>query len=401
MAQIDSFLKRIRSECTLSFLEDIYDLYSFIPNEDLRSLLAIYHTQLNNWFAVLNSDLRIGYDDVGEKQYLGGYFHAQDSRDLLNLLDEIDRLRTKCTSTEYAFRLTEDSYDDAIRRCRRFVVKSGGSTIPEGFSPIEIVDLSPIFHLTESIAITEDKKTLYAHLKSVGEGSYARVFSYIDPTYNIPIILKRARPELDNKEIARFRQEFDVLKTLHSPYIVEVYAYNDINNEYTMEYMDESIYDYIRRVNATLTLSERKNIIAQICRGLSYIHSKGLLHRDISLTNVFVKHYEDVVVVKIGDFGLVKLPESTMTSMYTELKGSLNDPDLIHVGFANYEMCHETYAITRLCYFILTGRTNVEKQKEGAIKRFWNKGTSTDRSVRFASVDEIMQAVRAITEDNK
>ena len=107
------------------------------------------------------------------------------------------------------------------------------------------------------------------------------------------------------------------------------------------------------------------------------------------------------VVVKIGDFGLVKLPESTMTSMYTELKGSLNDPDLIHVGFANYEMCHETYAITRLCYFILTGRTNIEKQKEGAIKRFWNKGTSTDRSVRFTSVDEIMQAVRAITEGNK
>ena len=401
MAQIDSFLKRVRSECSLSYLEDIYDLYNTVPNEDLRCLLAIYHTQLNNWFAVLNSDLRIGYDDVGEKQYLGGYFHAQDSRDFLSLLDEIDRLRTKCTSTEYAFRLTEDSYDDAIRRCRRFIVKSGGSTIPEGFSPIEIVDLSPIFHLSKSVAITQDKKTLYAHLKSVGEGSYARVFSYIDPTYNIPVILKRARPELDNKEIARFRQEYDVLKTLHSPYIVEVYTYDDLNNEYTMEYMDESIYDYIRRVNATLTLSERKNIIAQICRGLSYIHSKGLLHRDISLTNVFVKHYEDVVVVKIGDFGLVKLPESTMTSMYTELKGSLNDPDLIHVGFANYEMCHETYAITRLCYFILTGRTNVEKQKEGAIKRFWNKGTSTDRSVRFTSVDEIMQAVRAITEENK
>ena len=212
---------------------------------------------------------------------------------------------------------------------------------------------------------------------------------------------ERARPELDNKEIARFRQEFDVLKTLHSPYVIEVYAYDDLNNAYTMECMDESIYDYIRRVNTKLTLSQRKNIIAQLCRGLSYIHSKGLLHRDISLTNVFVKHYEDVIVVKIGDFGLVKLPESTMTSMYSELKGSLNDPDLIHVGFANYEMCHETYAITRLCFFVLTGRTNVEKQKEGALKTFWNKGTSTDRSVRFSSVDEIMQAVRAITEENK
>lgn len=42
----------------------------------------------------------------------------------------------------------------------------------------------------------------------------------------------------------------------------------------------------------------------------------------------------------------------------SEIKGSLNDPDLIHVGFGNYEMCHETYALTRLCFYILTGKTN-------------------------------------------
>jgi serine/threonine-protein kinase len=167
-----------------------------------------------------------------------------------------------------------------------------------------------------------------------------------------------------------------------------------------MEHMDESIYEYIRRNNAALSLSDRKSIIAQVCKGLSYIHGKGLLHRDISLTNVFIKHYEDVEVVKIGDFGLVKMPESTMTSLQSDLKGSLNDPDLIHVGFANYEMCHETYALTRLCYYILTGRTNIEKQRDGAIKRFWDKGTSTDRSTRFQSVDELFTAVRAITDNN-
>ena len=30
MAQIDSYLRRVMSECTLSSLEDIYDLYSFV-----------------------------------------------------------------------------------------------------------------------------------------------------------------------------------------------------------------------------------------------------------------------------------------------------------------------------------------------------------------------------------
>lgn len=167
-----------------------------------------------------------------------------------------------------------------------------------------------------------------------------------------------------------------------------------------MEHMDESIYDFIQKQNSNISLPSRKMIISQICRGLSYIHSKELLHRDISPTNVFVKHYDDIDVVKIGDFGLVKMPNSNLTSIQSELKGSLNDPDLIHVGFSNYEMCHEMYALTRLCYYILTGRTNINKQKDGAIKRFWEKGTNLDRTKRFRSTDDLLSAVRAITEDN-
>lgn len=399
MGQVDLYLKRVRSKCSLDFLEDIYGLYDFVPNKQLRELMAIYHTQLNNMFELLNRDIQIRHDDLDNVIYMGGYFHAQDSRDFLCLLDSIDQLRKKCCSTEYAFRFAEDSYDDAIRRCRRFLF-SGGSTIPEGFAPVEIIELSPVFQLSESIAISRESKIVYENLKSVGEGSYAKVYSYTDPTYGISIILKRARKELDNKEIARFRQEFDVLKSLHSPYVITVYSYDDSQNEYTMESMDESIYEYIRRKNATLSLMDRKNIIAQVCKGLSYIHSKGLLHRDISLTNVLIKHYEDVDVVKIGDFGLVKLPDSTLTSLQSELKGSLNDPDLIHVGFSNYEICHETYALTRLCYYILTGRTNAEKQQNGAIKQFWLKGTNTDRAARFQSVDTLLSEVRAITESN-
>ena len=400
MAQIDIYLKRLVSQNELSYQEDFLGLYASIPNEDLQTLFAVYHTQLNTWFTTLNGDLRIEYDEDGNRLYKGGYFHAQDSRDLLSVMEAIDQLRTKCRGTEYAFKIC-DGYDDAIRRCRRFVVKSGGSTIPEGFSAIEIVDLSPIFQLENGIAILQDKQTIYKNLKPVGEGSYAHVFSYTDPTYLIPVILKRARSNLDSKELARFKQEYEVLKSLHSPYIIEVYAYNDTAHEYTMECMDETIYKFIQRKNNQLSLNDRKRIIAQICKGFSYIHSKNLLHRDISLTNTFIKHYDDVYVVKIGDFGLVKIPESNLTSLQSEIKGSLNDPDLVNVGFGNYEMRHETFALTRLCYYILTGRTNVERQKDGAIKQFWNKGTSPNKTDRFSTVDEVWEAVRVITDENK
>lgn len=89
--------------------------------------------------------------------------------------------------------------------------------------------------------------TVYVDLKFVGEGSYAKVFIYKDPNYHIHVALKRAKPELDNKELKRFRQEFDVLKSLHSPYIVQVCAYSESDNSYIMEYMDESIYKFIQR----------------------------------------------------------------------------------------------------------------------------------------------------------
>ena len=65
------------------------------------------------------------------------------------------------------------------------------------------------------------------------------------------------------------------------------------------------------------------------------------------------------------------------------------------------EMCHETFALTRLCYYILTGRTNISKQKNGMIKQFWDKGTSTNRSERFQNVEQLKLFVQQITEENK
>lgn len=400
MTQLDSYLKRICTANEINYLDDIYEMYSFVSNDDLRKLLATFHTNLNKWITILNNDIRTIYDEGGQLKYCGGYFHAQDSRDYLDLIERIDALRSKLKSSKYEFRLCKDTYDDFIRRTRRFVVKSGGSTIPEGFEPVETEDLSPVFELVNGVAISRENKKIYASLKSVGEGSYARVFSYVDPTYNIPIILKRALSTLDNKEIKRFKQEFQILKSLHSPYIVQAFAYNESANEYTMECMDETLYQYILKNNTSLSLKERKGIIAQICKGLEYIHGKNILHRDISLVNIFVKHYEDVNVIKLGDFGLVKNPENRLTSLQTEVKGSLNDPDLVNVGFANYEIRHETFALTRVCYFVLTGRTNISKQKEGAIKKFWNKGTNTDINQRFKSVEELYAAVMAINESN-
>ena len=93
---------------------------------------------------------------------------------------------------------------------------------------------------------------------------------------------------------------------------------------------------------------------------------------DVSPRNTLVNVYDDAIIVKISDFGLVKIPESDLTSESTELKGSMNDPALKVTGFSNYELRHELYAITLLFVFVLTGKCNWAKIKEPPIVEFMN-----------------------------
>lgn len=220
---------------------------------------------------------------------------------------------------------------------------------------------------------------------------------YKDEFYHKNFALKRAKKDLNAEEIKRFHREYDEMKKLNSPYVVEVYSYLN-NNEYTMEYLDCSLSNYIEKNNQKLSYSEKRNLVNQVLKAFKYLHSKELLHRDISPSNILLKIYENVVVVKIADFGLVKVPNSQLTNLNTELKGSFNDSGLVTEGFQNYDILHETYALTKLIFFIITGKTNVSNIKNPSLKQFVQKGLSADKSKRYQSVSELNIAVKAIKE---
>lgn len=124
MSQVDLFLRRMWSACGFSYLEDIFELYNFVPNGDLKALFAAYHTALNCWFSVMNDDIRYEYDDEGNRVSNGGYFHAEDSRRYLSVVDGLDQLRSKLKSTQYEFKISGANYDIAIKHARKFVAKA-------------------------------------------------------------------------------------------------------------------------------------------------------------------------------------------------------------------------------------------------------------------------------------
>lgn len=362
--------------------------YDDISNEMLSSAFAIIHSKLNKLFSFMNDKNSPGR---------GGHYNAAQSRELMDLIKEtkIILITLDRNPFEDAYQI-DPAYQEIIEKCGAFLSSSGGSPIPEEFPTIETIDYRPIFIPVSLISIPSREKVGKAQLKLIGGGSYAQVFHYKDPNYGLDFAVKRAKPELSEEELKRFEIEFEQLNILDSPYIIKAYRYDKDKNEYTMEFANQTLEEFMKFENQYLTLIKRKNLVGQVLKAFGYIHDKGLLHRDISYQNILLKHFDDrSSIIKISDFGLVKITESQLTRKGTDLKGSLNDfSDLSRVGFENYSIEHETFVLAQVVYFILTGKkSNYAKEKNLALKDFILKALSSDRTERFQSVQELQEAL--------
>ena len=363
------------------------NLYKSFRNQKLREILMTLHHDLVGLFRTMNERLPTGEHEA--------HFWAEPSRDLIKRIEMIFGLVSSLKETPLAFQI-DPYYLDLLTRCRDFLSSSGGSSLPPNMAKVELYYTLPIFLPLSSITISHKQQDFTFDLKLIGSGSYANVYKYKDTFYNRPFILKRAKKELTDKEVARFKREFDVMNGLSSPYILEVYCYNPDKNEYIMEYMDYTLDGYIAAHNSTLTIIQRKGIAQQILRAFDYLHSKGHLHRDISPKNILIKEYDDTLVVKLSDFGLVKIPDSTLTTVNTEFKGYFNDPALVVEGFNTYGIVHETYALTRVIYFVMTGKTNTEKITNQNLRAFVEKGLNPDKTKRFQNIRDMISAFKTI-----
>lgn len=363
------------------------ELYLSINHIKLREILATLHYEFTSLFRSMNTRLPT-------KEY-GAHFWADSSRQLISTIEITLRLFNTLKNTQYAFEI-DNYYLDIIKKCRDFLKPSGGSTIPTYMEQIEVYYTIPIFKTSLSITVDNTPVKNSFELKQVGSGSYAHVYKYNDTFYNKNFVLKRARKDLNDKELLRFKREFEEMQEFSSPYILEVYCYNEAQHEYIMEYMDYTLDNYISQNNSELTKIQRKNIGHQILRAFSYIHSKGRLHRDISPKNILLKKYDDIIVAKIADFGLVKVPDSSLTTANTDFKGYFNDPSLRLDGFDNYNILHETYALVRVIYFVMTGKTNSNGILDIKLRDFVQRGLHADKDYRFKNVTEMIEAFRAI-----
>jgi serine/threonine protein kinase len=83
------------------------------------------------------------------------------------------------------------------------------------------------------------------------------------------------------------------------------------NSEYyyiIMEYMaGNDMFDFLQRKNFALPESHVKELLIQLILAVRYLHSFGIVHRDLKLENIMMSSKENDAIPKIVDFGLSKI----------------------------------------------------------------------------------------------
>lgn len=343
----------------------------------LRGAFAWFHSELNRLF-----------DHMNLKITRGRHYNADQSRDLIDRTREIGVFQRQLNQANITVTL-DPRYAQTLERCRGFLVASGGGPIPDDFIEIELIEFDPIF--TSSLATVVRREYVDYPLKMIGKGSYAHVYSFHDEAYRTTFALKRANADLDERELIRFRAEYEVLKSLDYPYVLTVFGYDPSGPSYTMEFCQFTLDKFMEQYNSRLPNAQRIRMVEQLLWALKYLGTRGILHRDLSYTNVLVR-YQDLgmITLKLSDFGLHKTEESTLTHTGSEMKGSLRDPQA--VSFKEFELVNEIYAAGFVLSFILTGRKSVPRD-EGPVRDIVLKCVHTNTSERYQSIDQILTDV--------
>jgi eukaryotic-like serine/threonine-protein kinase len=145
----------------------------------------------------------------------------------------------------------------------------------------------------------------YKVLEKLGEGGMGVVYKAHDTKLDRIVALKFLSPQLTSSvnEKRRFVQEAITASALDHPNICTIHEINESTEGqlYIVMPAYEGITLCQRIKKGSLSIDEILNIAVKIAEGLQSAHEKGIYHRDIKSSNIFITHKAQV---KIMDFGL-------------------------------------------------------------------------------------------------
>ena len=136
--------------------------------------------------------------------------------------------------------------------------------------------------------------------------------------------------------------------------------------------------------------AEARNILCQVCDGLSVLHEAGIVHRDIKPENIMT---DGSGTVKIIDYSISRLIKPSKRRD-TELLGTAGYASPEQFGFSQTNARADIYSCGVLLNYLLTGgKLPCEEEYSGALLPVIKKCTEIDERNRFSSAAELKRAV--------
>ncbi len=200
----------------------------------------------------------------------------------------------------------------------------------------------------------------------IGRGGMAIVYRARNAASGQLVALKRLLPRKgDDEQLSRsrelFEREFHTLAQLAHPRIVATHDYGLDGDApyYTMELLDGG--DLLER--APLPWRQACAIGRDICSALSLVHSRRLVHRDLSARNV---RCTADAKAKLIDFGALTLMGLAPPAVCTPAVAS---PEVVHRQPLDGRS--DLYALGATLYYTLVGRTPYPARSFQQLSQLW------------------------------
>jgi len=192
----------------------------------------------------------------------------------------------------------------------------------------------------------------------VARSGMASIFRATDMLNGCTVAIKIPHPEMeaDPQLFDRFKREQEIGEKLDHPGVMRVFKDTNRSRIYmAMEWVEGQLLRNLIGGRAKMPADRAARITAKVCDALDYIHTHGVVHRDMKPENIMVDADDNI---KLIDFGIAA-NEGSRRLTFAKLSNVMGTPDYIspeQVKGKRGDARSDIYSVGAMLYEMLTGK---------------------------------------------
>jgi tetratricopeptide (TPR) repeat protein len=199
----------------------------------------------------------------------------------------------------------------------------------------------------------------YKVVQEIGRGGMATILEAVHQDTGVVRALKLMLPGAHAEEVKeRFHLEHQTLSRLDHPSVLRVFE-SGLHKGRPYIVMERiagkelgAVIEEWRELPSNERFEQTQVLLCQITEALEYIHEQGLVHRDVTPSNIMLLPDG---TIRLMDFGVVKDPGTDLTSV-GEVVGTVAYIAPEQITGARVDARTDLYALGAVLYLMLTGR---------------------------------------------